>query len=165
MKIFIDEKVFNQAIKRNKLELAEWLLEQNCPHDSSCYFQNFDIKVLDWLKFKGVPVNTVSMSIVVKNCDSEEVIRWFISNGVEINTETINTCIKLKDVSFVLDFIQKYNVKLSSENYEIAILTENIPVLNLLKQSNCPFDEKLVEIALKYCKKKSVKWLVQNDLI
>lgn len=164
MKIFIDEKVFNQAIKEGKLELAEWLIEQNCPRDSSAYLQNMDITVLKWLYSKGVEIDRGCMYNVVKVCDDEETIKWFIDKGVAIDASAINACIKLKDISYVMDFLTKYDVKLNSTNYEIAIMTENIPVLNLLKQTNCPYDKNITEKALKYCKKRSVKWLVENDL-
>jgi len=164
MKIIIDELTFNKAIKDKKFELAEWLLEQNCPVKPTVYLQNLELETLMWLSSKNIPIDKDSMHLVVEMTESQDIIQWFIENGVTIDANVVNSCIRTKDISYIQWFLQTYNVSLSPVNYEIAILAENIPVLDLLKALNCPYDFNITDKAIKYLKKKSIKWLVTNGL-
>ncbi len=164
MKITVDELTFNKAIKDRKFELAEWLIEQNCPYKSTVYLQNLEIDTLNWLYDKHIPVDSNIMSSVIEITSSADIIQWFIEKGVKLDESVVNSCIRTKDITYIKWFLNTYNVKLSPVNYEIAIVSENIPVLNLLKTLNCPYDNSITEKALKYSKKKSIKWLVKNDM-
>lgn len=164
MKVTVDELTFNKAIKNKKIELAEWLIEQGCPVSSTCYLQNLDVDILDWLHDKNIPIDKKCMSSVIEITQSEDIIKWFINKGADLDENTINSCIRTKDISYVKWFLETYNVKLSPINYEISILSENIPILNLLKKLKCPYDNSITEKALKHSKKKSIKWLVNNDM-
>lgn len=164
MKITVDELTFNKAIKNGKFELAEWLIEQNCPVNSTSYLQNLKIETLEWLFARNVPIDKNCMPSVIEITNSPEVIQWFVDRGANLDASTINSCIRTKDTSYVKWFLETYRVNLSPVNYEIAILSENIPVLNLLKNLKCPYDNAITEKALKYSKKKSIKWLVNNDM-
>jgi hypothetical protein len=164
MKISIDESVFNNAIKNKKFELAEWLIEQNCPVKSSVYFQNLELDTLKWLNDRNIPLDKNSMHAVIELTDSQEIIQWFIQNGVVIDSNVVNSCIRTKDVSYIKWFLYNYNVKLDSINYEIAVLSENIPVLDLLYELKCPYDSSITYKALRNLKKKSIKWLVERGL-
>lgn len=164
MKISIDETTFNNAIKQKKFELAEWLMEQNCSIDSSVYFQNLELDTLRWLRNKNIPIDEKSMHTVIELTDSQEILQWFIQNGVVLDCNVVNSCIRTKDVTYIKWFLSTYNVILNPINYEIAIFSENIPVLELLLELNCPYDESVTTRALKSMKKKSIKWLVENGL-
>jgi hypothetical protein len=164
MKISIDEFTFNNAIKQKKFELAEWLIEQNCPIKSSVYFQNLELDTLRWLNERNIPLDKESMHTVIELTDSQEIIQWFIQNGVVIDSNVVNSCIRTKDVNYIKWFLHTYNVTLNPINYEIAVFSENIPVLELLLELNCPYDESITHKALKNMKKRSIKWLVENGL-
>ncbi len=164
MKITVDELTFNKAIKNKKFELAEWLIEQSCPVNSTCYLQNLETHALDWLYDKSIPIDKKCMSLVIEMTQSQDIIQWFVNKGATLDANTINSCIRTKDITYIKWFLETYNVKLSPVNYEIAVLSENIPVLNLLKKLKCPYDDSITEKALKYSKKKSIKWLVNNDM-
>lgn len=164
MKITIDELTFNKAIKEKKFELAQWLLEQNCPVKPSVYLQNLELDTLKWLYDKNIFIDKDCLHLVVELTESCDIIQWFVNNGVVIDANVVNSCIRTKDISYINWFLNTYNVTLSSINYEIAILLENIPVLELLKSLNCPYDRYITEKALKYFKKKSIEWLVKNNM-
>lgn len=156
MKVNIDEIVFNKAIKEKKFELAEWLLEQNCSVKSSVYLQNLELDTLWWLHTKNIPLDKDSMHLVIEMTQSQDIIQWFVDNGVVIDCNVVNSCIRMGDVSYIKWFLETYRVELSSINYEIAILAENLQVLDLLKALNCPYDSSITDKALKYLKKKAL---------
>lgn len=164
MKVTIDELTFNKAIKDRKFELAEWLIEQNCPVKSTSYLQNLKTDTLNWLYDKNIRIDSNIMSSVIEITSSSEIIQWFVEKGAKLDESAVNSCIRTKDTAYIKWFLETYNVKLSPMNYEIAILSENIPILDLLKTLNCPYDNVITEKALKNSKKKSIKWLVKNDM-
>jgi hypothetical protein len=165
MKIFIDDFTFNEAIKHGKLEVAEWLLLNNCPVRSSAYLQKLEIPTIEWLYNHNVKLEKFLLSNVIESTNSEEVIRWFIDRGVPVTTECVNSCIRTKEQDYTRKFILEHKAKLSYSNYELAVLLENIEMLDLLKDLNCPFEDSVIEKALKYSKKKSIKWLVDSGFL
>lgn len=164
MKIFIDESHFNRAIKDGKFQLADWLISQNCPISSSVYFQNLEIDSLNWLYSRSIKLEQSVMKNVIESTNREDVIDWFITRGLEVDWECINSCIRTGDASYTKKFLFKFREKLKSENYQIALLAENVEILDILKELDCPFEIYLIEKVLKYRKRVSIKWLVNNGL-
>lgn len=162
MKITVDEGTFNKAITDSKLELANWLLLNTCPYDQSVYVQNFNIQVLNWLKSKDILVPKNCLSDVIDKTSDRNVINWFLSNGVNITKNSLNACIRNKRNELLTYLIAQSGLDLDIDSYKTAILSENIVVLDMHKNNGIPFDELLVELAMKN-KKLSIKWLVLND--
>lgn len=164
MKINIDETVFNKAIKENKMELAEWLLAGNCPIDSqSCYLQNFNIEVLEWIKNKRVEIPKDILPNVINLTHEQTVLEWFISNGVECDNNATQICIKQNSLPLLQFLHQKYNVALNAGNYTQAVLLENTEILDYLLKNNCEYSSEVLERALREMKKISVKWLANAE--
>lgn len=164
MKITVDEGIFNKAIFDGKLELANWLLLNNCPYDQSVYVQNFNIQVLNWLKSKDILVPKGCLSDVIDKTSDQNVINWFLSNGVTINKASLNACIRNKRNELLTYLIAQSGSSLDIDSYKTAILSENIVILDILKSSGIEIDETIVELAMKMKKKISLKWLALNDL-
>lgn len=162
MKIHIDEKSFNKAISENKFELAQFLLDNSCPIDTSCYFQDLRIETLEWLKSRGIPLNKHCLKELIIKTDELDIIEWFVDNGVIPDNDCLNSCIDLRNDKLFLWIVEKYNLELSTDNFISAIKTENTSILEYLKSKKCPYDERLVEAAIKYSKRESIKWLVNN---
>ncbi len=163
MKITVSEGTINKALADGKLELATWLLENNCPYDQSVYVQNFNIQVLNWLKLKDVQVPKNSLSDVIDKTSDLNVINWFLSNGVNITKNSLNACIRNKRNELLTYLIAQSGLSLDIDSYKTAILSENIEILDILKSSGVEIDETIVELAMKSKKKDSIKWLVLND--
>lgn len=77
MKIIIDEKTFNNAVKENKIELMEWLLLKGCPTDGTAYFNTTNITILEWLYNHSIYPNEYINDVIQFHKDNEEVIEWF----------------------------------------------------------------------------------------
>lgn len=163
MKITIDETVFNRAIHSGKLELAQWLLDNGCPTTDSVYIQNFNLDVLNWLKQRNITVPSSCLSQVIRKTTQQNIINWFLNNGSIINKETILSCIEAGANSLFKDFTDSTKIKLTIDDYKVALLSENIEILDYLNELECDFNEEMVELAIKHKKKKSIKWLVLND--
>lgn len=161
MKVTIDASTFNKAIRQGKLELAEWLITNSCPVDSSVYIQNFDITILHWLKSKDIQIPKNCLSDVIDKTGDLDVIKWFQKNGAIINSNCLNSCIRNSRNTLFFEFLQKN--KIPDDAFKVAILSENIQILDFLKEK-IKIDEEIVEIAMKNKKKESLKWLVLNDL-
>ena len=164
MKVNIDEAIFNKAIKENKLELARWLIDSNCPIDKSCYIQRLQMDTLDWLKDNLISVPITSLWEVIENTDDSNIISWFIKNGCVIDKNALYSCVKKKNALFY-EFIKK-NITLDMEIYKVAIISENIEILEYLRKEYIHLlSEEVKDYAMKYKKKLSIKWLVMNDLL
>lgn len=164
MKITVDEGTFNKAIFDSKLELANWLLINTCPYDQSVYVQNFNIRVLNWLKSKDIIVPKNCLSNVIDKTSDQNVINWFLSNGVDISKASLNACIRNGRNELLTYLIAQSGLILDIDSYKTAIISENIVILDILKSSGVEIDDTIVEIALKNKKKNSIKWLVLNNL-
>lgn len=162
MKITIDETTFNKAIREGKLELAEWLLKNTCPVDPSVYVQNFDIGVLNWLKTMGVQIPVNCLSEVIDKTGDIDIIRWFETNGAVVNSNSLNSCIRNSRNLLFFEFLKKN--KIPEDAFKVAILSENIEILDFLKTKKVDMNDEVVEIAMKNKKKASLKWLVLNDI-
>lgn len=162
MKVIIDEVVFNKAIAEEKLQLAEWLLENGCPCDDTSYVQNFDILILNWLKSKNIAMSKDCLSNVIDKKADINTINWFIDNGAIVNSDVLISCIRNNRNEILWNI--KRNIELSSMYYKPAIIAENIEVLDHLLNKNIQMDSSIPEIAMKYGKKASLKWLIKNDL-
>jgi hypothetical protein len=165
MKVTIDEVVFNKAIYLGKLELAEWLLDNGCPTNESAYIQNFSPEVLNWLKKRDIPMMETCLSQVLRKTSDEDTVSWFMRNGCKITTNSILACIETKANKLFHKFIQMDNPILNIESYKVAILSENIEILNYLYESKVDIDDVISELAMKNKKKESIKWLVSKDLL
>lgn len=163
MKITIDETVFNRAIHSGKLELAQWLLDNGCPTSETAYVQNFNLDVLKWLKKNNILMSSSCLSQVIRKTTDQDIIIWFLNNGAVVNKETILSCVESGANTLFKNFIDTTNIKLNSEDYKVAIISENIEILDYLNKSGFVCDEEIVEYAIKHKKKKSIKWLVLND--
>lgn len=163
MKITVDECVFNKAILHGKLEIAHWLLEQGCPTDHYCYLQKMDLNTLNWLFDNGILIDNKCLSNVIQKTSDRGIIQWFCSKGAIVDSSCINSCISNNNISLLKWLIENNNIKLSSDNYKSAINLEDIDILDYLKYKECPYDETVVEFALKKSKKQALKWLVHND--
>ena len=164
MKITIDEGIFNKAISLGKLELADWLLTQGCPTDELCYLQNFDTKILNWLNYRSMPVPKSCLSSVIDRTGDLPVINWFLEKGVLIDAPALLSCIKTGRNELFNFLSKKANVVVGIDGFNAAIMSENVTMLNYLKSIGCKTDETSVEIAMKFKKKESLKWLVMNDM-
>lgn len=164
MKVIIDEAVFNKAIAEEKLELAEWLLENNCPCDDIAYVQNFNIQVLEWLQQKHIPMSKECLGYVIDKTDDLLTINWFIKNGATINQDSLQSCIRNNRNEIFWSLLKKTKISLNKDYFRTAIMSENIEVLNYLFQNEIKCDEEIVELAMKNKKKNSLKWLIKNDL-
>lgn len=162
MKINIDEALFNKAILNRSLEVAKFLLDNACPVNYLAYLQVFDITILDWLIAKGVPSDKNCLHEVVNKTNDVDVIIWFIEKGTIVDNKCLNACINNQNYTLFSWFIETYNVKLSVDNFKSAVLLEDHTLLDYLKNHDCPFDETVVESAIKNTKKSSIKWLVMN---
>ena len=163
MKITIDEIVFNRAIYSGKLELAQWLLDNGCPTAESAYIQNLNLDVLKWLKQSNILMSPSCLSQVIRKTTDKDIIIWFLNNGAVVDKETIFSCIESGANSLFKNFIDSSKIKLTIEDFRVAVLSENIEILDYLKNSGCEYNEEIVELAMKHKKKKSIKWLVLND--
>jgi hypothetical protein len=164
MKITIDEIVFNKAIQQGKLEVAQWLLEQGCSVDSTAYVQNFNEIVLQWLYSKNIPMSKTVLSHVISNTGDISIINWFIKNGAIVDNSSLISAISNNRNELFWELFKKKNIILGVEACKAAVMAENIEILNHLKIINAPFEESVTEIAMKFKKKTSLKWLVSNDL-
>jgi hypothetical protein len=164
MKVTIDESTFNKAISEGKLELANWLLLNSCPYDSSVYVQNLSLQVLNWLKSKDIDIPKNCLADVIDKSSDLTVINWFVSNGVFVNHSSLNSCIRNKKNELLFHLMGQSNLTLNYESFKTAILAENIEVLDYLKTGTLTVDENITELAMKNKKKLSLKWLVLNNL-
>lgn len=164
MKVTIDEIVFNKAIKEGKLELAQWLLDQGCTVDDTAYIQNFNQSVLNWVYSKNIPMARTVLSNVISNTGDISVINWFITNGSLIDVNSLLSCISSNRNELFWELFKKKPITLGLDACKAAIIAENIEILEHLKIINAPFDESVTELAMKFKKKISLKWLVSNDL-
>lgn len=162
MKINIDEKIFNKSILNEKLEVAQFLLDNSCPTNYLAYLQVFDITILDWLCARGIPFDKQCLHEVAAISGDAIILKWFIDKGAIVDNKCLNACIKGQNYDLFSWFVETYNVGLSVENFKSAILLEDDTLLDYLKKHKCPFDETVVETAIKNSKKYSIKWLVTN---
>ena len=162
MKINIDEKMFNKSIASGSLEVANFLLENSCETSYLAYLQNFDIKILDWLYAKGIPLDKRCLHEVIGKCGDVTILTWFIDKGISVDDKCLNVCIKNKHYELFDLFVGGHKVELTVDNFKSAILSEDYKMLDYLKQQSCPYDESVLEVAIKYSKKFSIKWLVTN---
>ena len=163
MKVDITESTFNEAISKNKLELANWLLDQGCPTNSMCYLKATDVDTLSWLMTRGIVVNKGCLADVLNITGDLQIVDWFLSQNVVVNSEAINSCIKNNRGEIFKIFTRNNDVKLTVDNFKSAVIAEDTGVLDFLKSKRCSFDESVIETAMKYKKKNSLKWLVIND--
>lgn len=163
MKITIDEIVFNRAIYSGKLELAQWLLDNGCPTADSVYTQNFNLIILNWLKESNITLPTSCLAQVIHKTKDHDIIKWFLENGAIIDKQTILSCIETGSNSLFKNFINISKIKSTEEDLKVAILSENIEILDYLNNLGHSCDDDMVELAIKHKKKKSIKWLVLND--
>ena len=163
MKITIDERTFNKSIASGSMEVANFLLENACPTDYLAYLQIFDTTILDWLYSKGVSLDKRCLHEVIGKCGDAMILAWFIEKGAVVDDKCLNACIKSKQYNLLSWFVEKYDVKLTVDNFKSAILSEDDMLLDYLKQHTCPYDETVLEIALKHSKEISIKWLVANE--
>ena len=163
MKITVDEAVFNKVILSRKFEVATWLLEQGCPTNYMCYLQNLDITILDWLFSTGIAFNKSCLFDVIQKTDDKDIISWFCSKGAIVDSKCVNSCIKNDNLELLEWLMEKNSILLSVENYKEAVSIEDTAFLDYLKLNKCPYDETVIEYALKNSKKQAIKWLVNND--
>lgn len=163
MKITVDETVFNKAILQRKLEAAKWLIDQGCPTNHYCYFQILEIDVLNWLFDCGIIIDKDCLFDVIQKTSDREIISWFCSKGVIADSKCVNSCIKSNNLELLEWLMQNNNILLTTDNYKTAISTETSDILDYLKTNACPYDETVLEYALKNSKKESLKWLVHNN--
>lgn len=163
MKITIDETVFNRAIFNGKLELAEWLLDRGCPTSDSAYIQNFDLGVLNWLKNSNISIPSSCLSQVIRKTKDTIIINWFLSNGSKIDKDSILSCIESGANFLFKNFTNVSKITPNTDDLKVAILFENIEILDYLNTLGLECDDEMVELAIKHKKKKSIKWLVLND--
>lgn len=164
MKVNIDEGTFNKAISQGKLELAEWFLENACPVNDTAYIQNFNIGILNWLNSKNIFISKQCLSNVIDRTGDAAVVQWFIDNGVVIDGSALISCIRNTRNELLWDLMKISKISLCVDAFRAAIMAENIDVLDFLKTNKCKTDETVTEIAMKYKKKLSLKWLVMNDM-
>lgn len=164
MKIIIDETTFNKAIEKEKLQLAEWLLENNCPFNDTAYLQKFDIKILNWLKANHIPMTKDTLANVIDKTGDISIISWFMENGAEVNNNSLKSCIRNNKNQILWLLSKKIKMVLDSEYPKIAVLAENIEILDYLLQNGVKFTEEIHDIAMKNKKKQSIKWLINNNL-
>lgn len=163
MKINVDERTFNIAIKDNKFEVAEFLLSNSCPVNYLSYFQDFKISTLDWLYSKGIHLDKNCLNEVIYKIQDKEIIKWYIDKGLVTDSKCLDSCITNNHYELFSWFMEKYKVKPTIDNFISAVLSQDIKFLDYLNKINCPYDERLVETAIKNSKKESIKWLVKNN--
>lgn len=163
MKINVDESVFNRVILQGKLEIASWLIEQGCPTDHYCYLQKLELVTLNWLFDNGILIDDKCLSNVIEKTSDYDIIQWFCSKGAIVDSSCVNSCISKNNISLLEWLMENNKIKLSSDNYKMAISLEYIDILDYLKYKDCPFDETVIEFALKKSKKQALKWLVHNE--
>jgi hypothetical protein len=163
MKINIDESTFNRAIHDNLMEIAKFLLDRACPTDYTSYLQIADISVLNWLYDNGVILSKKCLSEVISTTGDILIIKWFIDKGVVVDDKCLSKCISTNNYELLSYFVEKYDVLLTVENFIAAVSTQDETLLDYLKSRACPFNETVVEYAIKHSKKESIKWLVLND--
>lgn len=164
MKVTIDETIFNKAIKENKLELAKWLLDMQCPTDKSCYLQRLQLDTLNWLKFNAISIPPNLLHEIIENTSDYEIVQWFIKNDCKMDKNSLYSCIKTKNNELFFKFIK--NIKIDSEAYKVALISENIEILEYLRRDHLELlNEEMKDYALKHKRKESIRWLVLNDLL
>lgn len=164
MKVIIDKNIFNKSISEAKLQLADWLLENNCPCDDTCYLQNFNLEMLSWLKSKNIAMSKNCLGNVIDKTSNPLTIDWFIKNGAVINSEAIDSCIRNFSNEILWNLLKRTKLQLTLDHYKTAILSENTEVLDYIYSKGVKADETIVEIAMKAQKKVSLRWLIKNDL-
>ena len=164
MKVIIDKNLFNKSIAETKLQLAEWLLDHNCPYDDTSYLQNFNLEILGWLKSKNIAMSKNCLSNVIDKTIDKVIIEWFIKNGAVINSESFHSCIRNSSNENLWDLLKRSKLNLTIDHLKTAILYENIEVLDYIYGKGIRPDETIIEVAMKNQKRISLKWLIKNNL-
>jgi hypothetical protein len=162
MKITITELILNKAVKEEKLELANWLIEMQCPYNDTVYCSNFKISVLDWLKLKGLFFTNKILSVAIESNCSLESINWFLNNGAQINKDAIISAIRMNKQQILDLLISKNKVVLGKQELNVAVISGNTSTIQLLKNL---IDDDIIESAIKNKNKDSIRWLVLNNYI
>lgn len=165
-KIMIDHTTFNKAILSKKLEVAEFLIEHDCPFNSTSYLQCLDISVFQWLEHR-VPIDDYNFAenLIEKTTDTVILEWFFLYKKIPITREAVDCCIMKKDkntLHFLLN-LQKGCCK--AENFITACKAGDIDILKVLKENNCPFNQGVEKFVLTFGDKQILKWFFNNDYI
>lgn len=165
MKIEIDERTIADAVSANKLDLVEWLLDQNCPVNSQVYSLAQNVTTLNWILAKGVKLDKKALiDAIPKTNVSLDVLKWF-SDKVAIDSSVTSACIKYSQFEFLDYLLQVKKVKLDTQAFIAAAETDHDNVLDYVKANNVIFNETVLDYAIRYGKKNSIKWLARNNYI
>lgn len=163
-KLLIDIFVFNKAIHSGKFEVAEFLLEHECPCNFTAYLQKLEIPVLDWLSNHNVQIDEPKFSTyLIEKTQEEEILRWFFEKKkVPISGSTVDYCIT-KDKKDILELLVSFGYCFGPQDYISASKKGDLGILDILKKYNCPFDETVEKTVLTLGNKQVVKWFINND--
>lgn len=162
MKITVETKHFNEAIRLKKFEVCEWLLANFCPADSSAYLQDMTLDTSTWLLNNGVPMGEGLLSSVISRTSDKVIIDWFYINGCSITSDCVDACIEKNDVELLSWFVKAYDIPLNVDNFIAAAMTESYEILDYLKNMNCPYSKSVLDSCMKYSKPDSIKWICNN---
>lgn len=163
-KIIVDQITFNKAIASKKLQVAEFLLEHDCPSNSMSYLQCLEIPVFEWLEHR-VPIleDTFAENLLEKTMDME-VLKWFfIHKKIIITPRAIDVCILQKEQKTLQELPKLQEGCLTPQNFITACKVGDLEILQVLKDHDCPFDQTVENFVLTCGNKQVLKWFLKND--
>lgn len=164
-KIIIDNFIFNKCIKDGKFEVAEFLLENECPNNFTAYLQVLDIKIFEWLDKHGIPLDNPNFSLyIIEKTQDKKILDWFfIQKKVPVSDSAVKYSISKGDKN-ILQILLNYGYKLTEEEYILASNSLNLDILEFLYENKCPYSNKVEKAVLKLGDKNVIKWFIQKNL-
>ena len=165
-KIIIDNFVFNKAIQSRKFEVAEFLLEHECPCNYTSYLQILEVPVFEWLSSHGVQIDEPNFSLyLIEKTETPEILEWFfLVKKINISTDTMKYCINNSKIELIKRLIN-YGYKLKNTDYITAFKKGDLNLISMFKDNNCPFDQEVEKYVLSSGNKEVIKWSIKNGLI
>lgn len=165
-KIIIDHFVFNKAILNKKFEVAEFLIECECPRNYTAYLQRLEVPVFEWLSRNNIAIDEPNFSLyLLEKTEDKVVLDWFfLVKKIPISQDTMSYCIN-NDRLDLVRLLLEYGYSFKNTDYITAFKKGNMNILALLKEKKCPFDEKVEKTALSMGNKEILKWCIKNELM
>jgi hypothetical protein len=157
------------AMKRNNIEILEWLKQVNCPINIDVYRYVLDINdqnKLKWLKDNYNWENTLENQIfnyAIKK-STLDIIKWLHENNCpHTNTSYLfNTAVDRGDMD-ILKYLKSIKILTSTSTYTLAAEKSNLEILDYLKKIGCRLKSYAFVIAVRTGNLETIEWFKKQN--
>jgi hypothetical protein len=157
------------AIKRNNIEILEWLKEVNCPINIDVYKYVLDINdqsKLQWLKDNYNWENTLENQIfnyAIKK-STLDIIKWLHENNCPHTNSSylFNTAVDRGDMD-ILKYLKSIKILTSTSTYTLAAEKGNLEILDYLKKIGCSLKSYAFVTAVRTGNLETIEWFKKQN--